>query len=106
MTFFKEGLAHFQIDILDNLKRINKTRYDSDADFQQDLSDLFIRLRDPHTYVLPLLPSIILAHSFSELMSNLLNVMPHLPSNHSHLALRMDTTLLAWFQTIPTAFRH
>jgi len=45
----KEGLAHFQIDILDNLKRINKTRYDSDADFQQDLSDLFIRLRDPHT---------------------------------------------------------
>lgn len=43
-------LSHFQIDILDDLQEIANTAYDRDADFQQDVSNIFLALKDPHTY--------------------------------------------------------
>lgn len=44
-----EGFQNFDIDILEDLSDISKTNYDVDADFQQDISNIFLQLKDPHT---------------------------------------------------------
>jgi hypothetical protein len=44
-----------QIDILDDLQEVAHTAYDRDDDFQQDLSNIFLALKDPHTYAPPVI---------------------------------------------------
>lgn len=44
-----DGFQHFEIDILDELQEVAHTAYDRDADFQQDVSNIFLALKDPHT---------------------------------------------------------